>query len=163
MSALPLRTYRGNGIRLLCDVVREPDSVPFTTPIRDAEAVVRVLQLLQRSGRAPLERECFVVVLLNTRHVPLGVHVASIGTLGSAPVHPREVFRPAVVAGAAAIIVVHNHPSGDASPSAEDRVVTERLRKVGELLGIEVLDHLVVGADRFFSFADEQYHDCPCD
>ena len=117
--------------------------------------------MLQRMGRAPVEREAFVVLLLNSRHVPLGVHVASVGTLQSAPVHPREVFRPAVVAGAAAIIVMHNHPSGDATPSPEDHAVTQRLRTVGDVVGIELLDHIVVGQDRFYSFADESYRPCP--
>ena len=144
MSALPLRTYRGRGVRILCDIVREADSPRITTPIRDSACVVEVLRMLQRMGRAPVEREAFVVLLLNSRHVPLGVHVASVGTLQSAPVHPREVFRPAVVAGAAAIIVMHNHPSGDATPSPEDHAVTQRLRTVGDVVGIELLDQIVV-------------------
>ena len=85
----------------------------------------------------------------------------SIGGLDSAPVHPREVFGPAVREGAAAIVVAHNHPSGDASPSVEDRRVTERLTEVGELVGIRLLDHVVVGVDRFYSFADQAYAPVP--
>lgn len=156
MSALAV--YRGRGLRLVCDVVREPGGPRFNSPLRSGSDVVRVLRLLQRAGRAPVEREAFLALLLNGRHVP---HVASVGTLMTAPVHPREVFRPAIAAGAAAIVVAHNHPSGDASPSPDDRTVTERLRQVGELVGIEVLDHVVVGAERFYSFADESFHDCP--
>jgi DNA repair protein RadC len=71
-------------------------------------------------------------------------------------VHPREVFGPALRDSAAALVVAHNHPSGDPTPSADDRRVTERLREVGQLVGIELLDHLVVGADSYFSFAEER-------
>ena len=74
--------------------------------------------------------------------------------VSSTSVHPREVFRFSVATGAAAIIVAHNHPSGDPSPSAEDRRITERLRECGEMLGIEVLDHVVVAGSEFYSFAD---------
>lgn len=69
-------------------------------------------------------------------------------------VHPREVFGPAVALSATAIVVAHNHPSGDPTPSAEDRAVTDRLRAAGELLGIELLDHVVIGDERYYSFAD---------
>ena len=69
--------------------------------------------------------------------------------------HPREVFGPAIRAGAAALILVHNHPSGDPTPSAEDAAITQRLRQVGELVGIRVLDHVVIGRGRFTSMAEE--------
>ena len=82
----------------------------------------------------------------------------SIGTGNGAPVHPTQVFLPAIHLAAEAIVVAHNHPSGDPTPSVEDRTVTERLRKAGELLGVQVLDHVVIGQDRYFSFADESYH-----
>jgi DNA repair protein RadC len=71
------------------------------------------------------------------------------------------VFAAAIREGAAAMVVAHNHPSGDPTPSVEDRMVTERLKQVGELVGIEVLDHVVVGQDRYYSFADESYHPVP--
>src|SRR5262245_6285879 len=102
-------------------------------------------------------RETFFALLLDARHRILSLRVVSTGSLESAPVHPREVFSPAVREGAAAIVVAHNHPSGDPTPSAEDRAVTERLQSVGELLGIELLDHVVVGDDRCFSFAEQAY------
>ena len=70
-------------------------------------------------------------------------------------VHPREVFRPAVVAGAAAILCVHNHPSGDPTPSCEDLRITQRLVETGKIVGIPVLDHVIIGRDSYFSFADE--------
>jgi DNA repair protein RadC len=71
--------------------------------------------------------------------------------------HPRDVYAPAIRDGAAALVVAHNHPSGDPTPSAQDRAVTERLGAAGRLLGIELLDHVVVGDVRYFSFADESF------
>ncbi|PIE22223.1 MAG: hypothetical protein CSA62_13595 [Planctomycetota bacterium] len=100
-------------------------------------------------------REEFHALFLDTKHRVIGSRLISIGSLQSSLVHPREVYRPAVRCGAAAIVVGHSHPSGDPAPSNEDRAVTERLREVGQLLGIRFLDHLVLGADRFFSFAEE--------
>jgi DNA repair protein RadC len=76
-------------------------------------------------------------------------------------VHPREVFGPALALAATAIVIAHNHPSGDPTPSAEDRRVTERLRAAGELLGIELLDHLVIGDERVYSFASEAFERLP--
>jgi DNA repair protein RadC len=99
------------------------------------------------------DREQFAVLALDARHRPLGWRITSIGTLTAALVHPREVFRPALVLGAAAIVVVHNHPSGDPTPSAEDDRLTARLIAAGRLLGVELLDHVVVGApDAAYSF-----------
>ncbi len=115
--------------------------------------VARVVRDSARGAR----RESFFAVLLDNRHRVLTLHVVSTGGIDMAPVHPREVFSPAIRDGAAAIVVAHNHPSGDPSPSAEDRLVTERLREVGELVGIPLLDHLVVGAERYYSFAEESF------
>ena len=108
-----------------------------------------------------IAKETVFALLLDGRHRVLGLRVVSTGSLLSAPIHPREVFRPAIREGAAALVVAHNHPSGDPSPSPEDRAVTERLREVGRLVGIEVLDHVVVGAERYFSFSDEAFHPVP--
>jgi DNA repair protein RadC len=99
---------------------------------------------------APLDREQFVVVLLDGKNKVLGFNVVSTGSLTAALVHPREVFKPAIAGSAAALILVHNHPSGDAAPSAEDEAITARLRQVGELVGIRVLDHVVIGDDGHF-------------
>lgn len=100
------------------------------------------------------KRESFYVVLLDGRNRVLNKVRVSQGSLGSSIVHPREAFRPAVREAAAAVIFVHNHPSGDPTPSAEDRRITERLRRAGEMMGIPVLDHVVVGRGRYWSFAD---------
>ena len=101
------------------------------------------------------DREEFLVVPLDGKNQMLGFHVVSVGTLTASLVHPREVFKVALLANAAAFVVVHNHPSGDATPSAEDQAITQRLRQAGELLGISLLDHVVLGDGRYVSFADE--------
>lgn len=119
-------------------------------PIRDAADVARVVRDSVRGAG----RESFFALLLDGRHRVLGLRTVSTGSLAAAPVHPREVFRPAIREGAAAIVVAHNHPSGDPAPSRDDDRVTERLRQVGQLVGIELLDHLVVGAAGYYSFAD---------
>lgn len=106
-----------------------------------------------------LQREAFFAFYLDARHRLLRSHQVSVGSLTAAPVHPREVFGPALREAAAAVLVAHNHPSGDARPSAEDRRVTARLRETGDLLGVPLLDHVVVGAERCFSFHDERYRE----
>jgi DNA repair protein RadC len=109
-------------------------------PVRSPDDVVALL------GKRlfPEAREHFVVILLNVRHEAIGVETVSIGSLNACIVHPREVFRSAVLVSAAAIICAHNHPSGDPEPSEEDLSITRRLAQVGELLGIELLDHIVI-------------------
>lgn len=96
-------------------------------------------------------QESFWVVLLDARGRPIGQHEIARGTLTACLVHPREVFAPALRRRAASVIVVHNHPSGDAAPSAEDRALTERLASAGALLGIPLLDHIVVARGGFAS------------
>jgi DNA repair protein RadC len=102
-----------------------------------------------------LRREVFLVILLDGRNRKIEELRVSEGSLSASIVHPREVFLPAVRASAAAILVAHNHPSGDPQPSREDRAVTLRLAEAGELLGIRLLDHLIVGETSYWSFADE--------
>lgn len=104
---------------------------------------------------ATLDREEFLAVILDGRNRIIGFNVISVGTLTSSLVHPREVFKPAILASAAALVLVHNHPSGDPEPSAEDRALTRRLVEAGEMLGIRILDHVVIGDDRFRSFSEE--------
>jgi len=102
-----------------------------------------------------LRHEVFKIVLLDAKHGIIKDAIVSEGSLTLSIVHPREVFNPAVRESAAAVIFVHNHPSGDPSPSEEDRALTARLVAVGELLGIQVLDHLIIGDGRYTSFADQ--------
>ena len=98
-------------------------------------------------------QEVFVVLLLDSRHRLIGEVEVSRGSLNQSLVHPREVFAPALRESAAAILVLHNHPSGDPQPSREDHEVTRRLVRAGEILGIRVVDHLVIGGEEFTSFA----------
>lgn len=95
--------------------------------------------------------ECLVVLLLNTRRRVKGHHLVSIGTMDTLLVHAREVFRTAIASAAAAIALVHNHPSGDPTPSEADIKVTRDLMRAGQLLKIEVLDHVIIGAGRHAS------------
>ena len=91
------------------------------------------------------DQEQFVVACLDTKNRVQSVVVITIGTLDASLVHPREVFKPAILEGSSSIILSHNHPSGDSTPSREDHTVTERLTEAGKLLGIEVLDHIIYG------------------
>ncbi len=100
-------------------------------------------------------REHFRVLLLDTKNKVLGMEEISIGSLNTSLVHPREVFRPAIRKACASVILIHNHPSGDPTPSSEDIAVTRRLYEAGRLLGIEVLDHVVIGDGRFVSFREK--------
>ena len=119
-------------------------------PIRGPEDVFRHFHARLRHAR----RERFLLLLLDGRHRVLREVSVSEGTLTASLVHPREVFRPALQEAAAAVILVHNHPSGDPTPSREDREVTDRLIEVGELLGIPVLDHVVVAERGFRSLRE---------
>jgi len=101
------------------------------------------------------KREHFFVVTLDARHRVIGEHLVSVGSLSSSIVHPREVFRPAIREAAGAVVLVHNHPSGDPRPSEEDVAVTRRLANASELIGIRVLDHVVIGDGRYASFREE--------
>jgi DNA repair protein RadC len=103
------------------------------------------------------ERECFIVMFLNTRRRIRGHQFLSTGTMDTILVHPREVFRVAIVAGAAAIVLMHNHPSGDATPSEADIKVTRELIRAGQLLKIEVLDHVIVGREQHKSLRELGY------
>lgn len=99
-------------------------------------------------------QEEFHIVTLDTKHKPIETHRITVGTLDASLVHPREVFRPAIRDAASAVLLVHNHPSGDPTPSREDRLVTDRLTKAGELIGINVLDHLIVAREETVSLRE---------
>ena len=133
---LTKRKYRGKKLRQ----IRGPDDV-----------VALIGRKLRRE-----QREQFLVLLLNARHEVTGQETISIGSLNASIVHPREVFRPAVVESAASIVLVHNHPSGDPEPSDEDVTITKRLVQVGELLGIGVLDHVIIASRGVVSLRSRQ-------
>lgn len=100
------------------------------------------------------DREHFAVMCLDTKNKVNALNTVSIGTLNSSLVHPREVFKPAILANSAAIILVHNHPSGDPTPSQEDLAVTKRLSEAGQIIGIQVLDHVIIGDERYVSLQE---------
>ncbi len=104
-----------------------------------------------------LDREYFVILCLNVKNQPTAINVCHIGNLNSSIVHPREVMKAAILSNAASIILLHNHPSGNPTPSNEDIEVTKRLMEAGDIIGIDVLDHLVVGEDRFVSLKEKGY------
>lgn len=103
------------------------------------------------------DRESFVILMLNSKNRVIGINQVSVGSLNSSLVHPREVLKPLILHNAAAAILAHNHPSGDPVPSAEDLALTKRLRTIGEVVSIKILDHIVVGDGRYVSFVDSGY------
>ena len=123
-----------------------PDRTRLSSP-REVAAF-----LLPRYGASPVER--FGIVSLSTKHRVLRTEIVSTGTLDSSLVHPREVFRMAAMHRAAAIVLFHNHPSGDPTPSVDDVALTERLQQAGSLMGIEVLDHVILADTRYSSFKE---------
>jgi DNA repair protein RadC len=123
--------------------------VQITSPRMVAEL------LLPLYGNRPVEQ--FGVVLLDTKHRVMRTTVVTVGTLDASIVHPREIFREAAAAGAAAIVVFHNHPSGDPEPSGEDVALTHRLIAAGVLMGIDVIDHVILGNVRYCSMKEDRY------
>ena len=109
--------------------------------------------LLPQYGNRPVEQ--FGVLLLDTKHRVLRTLVLSVGTLDASIVHPREVFGAAAAAGAAALVLFHNHPSGDPKPSQDDVELTRRLAAAGVLMGIDVIDHVILADVRYYSFKEE--------
>ena len=127
--------HKGLGVR---PVIRSPlDILPLLSDIKDQQ------------------REHFLCLYLNARNQVIHREVVSIGSLSSSIVHPREVFQPAVSQAAASVVLAHNHPSGDASPSQDDIDLTRRLVQAGEIMGIDVLDHLIISADDFLSLKEK--------
>lgn len=104
-----------------------------------------------------LKKEHFVCLFLNTKNQVIGEETLSVGSLNASIVHPREVFLAAIRRSSAAIICAHNHPSGDPTPSVEDIEITRRLREAGQIIGIEVLDHLIIGDGHFVSLREKGF------
>ena len=133
----------------------EHDRPPLKTQITSTAEALEYCQRRFRRLAVDAVQEEFHIVTLDTKHKPIHSHCITVGTLDASLVHPREVFHPAIRDAASAILLVHNHPSGDPSPSREDHQVTERLTEAGKLLGITVLDHIVVARDRCVSIREE--------
>jgi len=101
------------------------------------------------------DREKFYAIHLDTKNNVIGVDMVSQGSLNSSQVHPREVYKPAILNSATSVIFVHSHPSGESEPSVSDKEITRQLEQVAEVMGIEVLDHVIIGRDEYYSFADK--------
>jgi len=113
--------------------------------IRSADDVASIMEPIV----SLLAEEHFYVLLLNTKNRVNGVHEVSVGSLNATIVHPREIFKAAILSNSASVILVHNHPSGDPTPSPEDRHLTEQIAKAGKVLDIPVLDHVIMGDRRY--------------
>lgn len=118
--------------------------------IKSPEAVVKAI----RASIKDKAKEHFKLILLNPRNKIIGISTISIGTLNASLVHPREVFKDAITHSAASVVLAHNHPSGDPDPSEDDLKITKKLVDSGNILGIEVLDHIVIGKNNFCSFKE---------
>jgi len=124
----------------------EPELKNFD--IKDPEAVVKAI----RASIKDKAKEHFKLILLNPRNKIVGISTISIGTLNASLVHPREVFKDAIMHNAASVVLAHNHPSGDPEPSEDDLKITKKLVDSGKILGIEVIDHIVIGKNNYYSF-----------
>jgi DNA repair protein RadC len=113
--------------------------------------------LLPQYGALAVEH--FGIVMLDTKHRVLRIKIVSIGSLDTTVVHPREVFREAASASAAAIVLFHNHPSGDPTPSKDDLLLTARMVRAGEVMGIDVVDHLILADQRYYSLVESRHED----
>lgn len=126
-------------------LVRERSAIYEDITVKSPDdAATRAIPIL-RDMLGDADRETFVVLHLNTKHVIVGAEVISVGSLDASIVSPREVYKGAILSNAAAIICAHNHPSGNPKPSNEDYAVTKRLSEASRILGIQLLDHIVVG------------------
>jgi DNA repair protein RadC len=126
----------------------EPEQKDFD--IKDPQSVVKAI----RASIKDKAKEHFKLILLNARNKILGISTISIGSLNASIVHPREVFKDAIVHNAYSVVLAHNHPSGDPEPSEDDLTMTKRLTEAGKILGVEVLDHIIITKNGYFSFKD---------
>lgn len=122
--------------------------------ITNPQTCHHLLDLLLDLKREPVEK--FGIISLNTKHKPTGLHILGQGSLESVIVEPREVYKAAMINNAYAIIAFHNHPSGDPEPSVWDIAITKRLKDVGEILNIRLIDHIIIGEGKFVSMKEEK-------
>ena len=147
--------------RVKVTLVRERAAEPYTIARQLVKHGGDAANLLRTViGSNP--REVITAIYLDVRCRIIGLHEVSTGTIDQAIVHPRDIFGPALTLSASALILAHNHPSGDATPSGQDKAVTERIKQCGEMLGVAMLDHIVVGESRYYSFADECFFPYAC-
>ena len=128
-------------------------TIPYAA--RDFKSPIHVVELAKELI-GDFDREVLLVLCLNTRHKLTCVHMSSIGTADMTIADPREILKIALVSNATAIILCHNHPSGDVFPSNEDLVTTRKIKEAAELLNVHLLDHVIIGDDKHYSMADEK-------
>lgn len=132
---------------VLCEPV--PEYLDPKQPIQSSALAYAVFRYLSRETR-----EQFLAVHLDTKNRILAIDQVSTGSLNASIVHPRDLFKTCLLSSAAALLLIHNHPSGDPTPSREDIELTQRLKECAELLGIRLLDHVIIGNQSYASFAD---------
>ena len=110
---------------------------------------------IAREHYKTLDREMFSVMMLDAKNKVIGINTVSVGSLSASIVHPREVFKPCILSNAASVILLHNHPSGDPTPSQNDLEITRKLHDVGYILGVNIRDHIILGDEVFFSFREK--------
>ena len=143
-------TAKASQIIAAFELARRLDGYGYDLPkkaITEPEEAVKLV----KSRLKDKKKEYFLAILLDSRNQPISVAKISVGSLNASIVHPREVFKEAVSASAASLILVHNHPSGDATPSDEDIKITKRLKQSGEIMGINVFDHIIIAGNSFTS------------
>ena len=140
-----LETYR---VSFVCEPGMNPGQ-----PVRSSEDLAHYARSIYAT--LDVDKEHFTIIATNNKNRVNGFKVVSTGSLTASLVHPREVWRSALHLCAAAVLFVHNHPSGDPAPSPEDIDITKRLKETADLLGIRILDHVILGHDRYFSFSDK--------
>ncbi|MFH1674275.1 MAG: JAB domain-containing protein [Pseudomonadota bacterium] len=147
-------TYRQTSYAYRISLVRDKHVRFLSEPVTEPGIGARVIRnTIKKAGQT--DRENVVVIMLSSNNEITGTNIVSQGTLNRSFLTMREIFKPAIIANAAAIVMGHNHPSGDCSPSKEDRLITKKTREAGRLLGIELLDHIIVGRNgKYFSFKE---------
>jgi DNA repair protein RadC len=143
-------TAKAAQIKAAFELARRLEGYEYDLPkkaITDPEDAVKLV----KSRLKDKKKEYFLAILLDSRNQPINVAKISVGSLNASVVHPREVFKEAISASAASIILVHNHPSGNVTPSDEDILITKRIKQSGEIMGINVFDHIIIAGKNFAS------------
>jgi len=134
-------------VQLVRDGSAKTDSKVIDYPGKAAEIL--------RNYIGETDREVFVVAMLDTKSKVIGINTVSVGSINASIVHPREVLKPAILSNAVGIIIGHNHPSGEPTPSREDKEVTNRIDQACQIIGIQLLDHIVLGENGYYSMKDQ--------
>lgn len=133
-------------LRMIKEKSLEYNFIPVKRPVNVVKLVKELI--------GEVDREYVVVLNLNAKLEPNSVQICGIGSLSEAVIHPREIFKSAILSNSSSILMVHSHPSGCVEPSKEDVLITKRIRSAGELLGIPLLDHIIIGDNNYFSFSE---------